>query len=465
MLSTFCCASLGLSSEITYSYDSLHRLTNVDYGNGSVISYTYDAAGNRLTYSGAVANDTIAPTISITSPTTSSSYTNNSATINLSGTASDNTGVTLVTWQNYSGGIGVGFGDASGTNNWNITGIPLKYGVNFIVLTAYDAAGNSGYNTLTVTFAPGTGGTGTTTNTVFSEITGYHLANGIFHFALSGIVGSNYVIYASTDLKYWTPLSTNNIPSGGLITFVDSDAGIYPQRFYRAVPLGTAVSQPPGPPSPELTEISVSAGGAFQFNLNGAVGSNYVVQASSDLINWFDVATNLIPSGGVLDFSFPVSPNQPQMFYRAVPWTPESQIYIPAASGTITAPFILTNGYIYQPIQTTTVSDAGSVTYNFNIDQAGSYVIQTTVNASGGGANSFFVNIDAEPQSPTMIWDIFPFTSGFEQRTVSWRGTGFDTNNEYIPKVFNLTASPHQLIIRGREANTELQDITIVPYP
>lgn len=43
-----------MASSIVYAYNSLNRLTNVDYGNGSVISYTYDAAGNRLTYSGTV---------------------------------------------------------------------------------------------------------------------------------------------------------------------------------------------------------------------------------------------------------------------------------------------------------------------------------------------------------------------------------------------------------------------------
>jgi hypothetical protein len=152
-------------------------------------------------------------------------------------------------------------------------------------------------------------------------------------------------------------------------------------------------------------------------------------------------------------------------FYRAVPWVQASQIYISAASGEITAPFILTNGYIYQSIQTTTVTNGGRAAYNFTIAQTGTYVVQTTVNAPNDGANSFFVNIDAEPQSPTMIWDIFPFTSGFEQRTVSWRGTGSDTNNQYIPEVFTLTAGPHQLIIRGREAYPELQDMTILPYP
>ena len=34
---------------INYSYDSLSRLTMVDYGNGHSIQYTYDVAGNRLT--------------------------------------------------------------------------------------------------------------------------------------------------------------------------------------------------------------------------------------------------------------------------------------------------------------------------------------------------------------------------------------------------------------------------------
>ena len=54
---------------VSYFYDSLNRLTNVDYGNGSVISYIYDPAGNRLTYSAVVSSNTTPPTIAITSPT------------------------------------------------------------------------------------------------------------------------------------------------------------------------------------------------------------------------------------------------------------------------------------------------------------------------------------------------------------------------------------------------------------
>ncbi|MGP8202035.1 MAG: hypothetical protein ACLQU4_21320 [Limisphaerales bacterium] len=148
-------AAVSPAIAASYSYDSLNRLTNVDYGSGSVIRYTYDAAGNRLTYSGAVGNDTIAPVIAISSPTTGSDYTNNSATINLRGTSSDNVGVTLVTWANYSDDT---LGSAAGTTSWSIAGIPLQTGDNYIFVTAYDAAGNSTDAAITVTSLTGNGG-------------------------------------------------------------------------------------------------------------------------------------------------------------------------------------------------------------------------------------------------------------------------------------------------------------------
>ena len=31
----------------TYKYDALGRVTEVDYPDGSIVKYTYDAAGNR----------------------------------------------------------------------------------------------------------------------------------------------------------------------------------------------------------------------------------------------------------------------------------------------------------------------------------------------------------------------------------------------------------------------------------
>lgn len=50
------------AATIIYTYDSLNRLTAVDYGNGAAITYTYDAAGNRLTLVSTPPPDSTPPT-------------------------------------------------------------------------------------------------------------------------------------------------------------------------------------------------------------------------------------------------------------------------------------------------------------------------------------------------------------------------------------------------------------------
>ena len=112
-----------------------------------------DAANNTGTDTLTVTynpSDTINPSITITSPTSGSSYTSSSASLNISGTASDNVGVTTVTWSNNRGGSGT----ASGTTNWSVSGISLQSGTNVITVTAKDAANNTGTDTLTVTYNP-----------------------------------------------------------------------------------------------------------------------------------------------------------------------------------------------------------------------------------------------------------------------------------------------------------------------
>jgi hypothetical protein len=57
----------------------------------------------------------------------------------------------------------------------------------------------------------------------------------LFRFAVTGPVGVTCVIHATTNPASgnWLPLSTNSSP----FTFVDRDAALYPQRFYRATAL------------------------------------------------------------------------------------------------------------------------------------------------------------------------------------------------------------------------------------
>jgi Matrixin/Bacterial Ig domain len=88
--------------------------------------------------------DTAPPTLAITSPgaTTVSTAL---ASILISGIASDNVGVTTVTWANNFGASGT----ATGTTTWSVT-VPLLTGSNAITLRAFDAAGNSAWRSLVV---------------------------------------------------------------------------------------------------------------------------------------------------------------------------------------------------------------------------------------------------------------------------------------------------------------------------
>src|SRR5262249_14919228 len=111
-------------------------------------------------------------------------------------------------------------------------------------------------------------------------------------------------------------------------------------------------------------------------------------------------------------------------------------------------------------------SGSGQAICTFTIAAPGDYTLDAMVNAPSQIANSFFLNVDAQPQNPTMVWDI-PLTSGFDTRTAAWRGNGSrgDGNpsgdpaqDQFMPKVFTFTAAGnHQLIVRGREANTQVQ--------
>jgi hypothetical protein len=79
-----------------------------------------------------------------------------------------------------------------------------------------------------------------------------------------------------------------------------------------AVRPGAVVSVPP--PTPAALEAAGMVDGHFTFNVNGTAGSQYVIQATSDLVNWTDVQTNTAP----FVFSDGSSTPADKKFYRAV---------------------------------------------------------------------------------------------------------------------------------------------------
>ena len=94
--------------------------------------------------------DTTPPAVSIITPTAAATYSTGTSLLTLGGTASDNVGVTQVSWTNDRGGSGT----ASGTTSWSVSGLALQSGTNLLSVTARDAAGQTRSATLTVTYTP-----------------------------------------------------------------------------------------------------------------------------------------------------------------------------------------------------------------------------------------------------------------------------------------------------------------------
>lgn len=89
--------------------------------------------------------DTTGPVITITMPTTHTSYYTDVVFVTIGGTATDDTSVVAVTWVTDRGASG----SATGTESW-IAGVPLSRGPNTITVRAHDEAGNVSTKTIMV---------------------------------------------------------------------------------------------------------------------------------------------------------------------------------------------------------------------------------------------------------------------------------------------------------------------------
>ncbi|MBI5634635.1 MAG: hypothetical protein HZA15_14290 [Nitrospirae bacterium] len=106
-----------------------------------------DAAGNSAYSDMTLTWDAGAPTVTITTPTSESTYTATITPLTVEGTASDTVGVSSVTWTNSLGGSGL----CTGTTAWSCS-ISLTGGTNDVTITAHDAANNPGTDVLTVSY-------------------------------------------------------------------------------------------------------------------------------------------------------------------------------------------------------------------------------------------------------------------------------------------------------------------------
>lgn len=151
------------------------------------------------------------------SQTTPGSY-----NVTLAWNGSTSTGVT---------GYRIHYGSASGTYTGSIavgnvmtTTVPgLASGVTYyFAVTALDTDGLESDFSNEASFLPGLQGTRISTS-----------PTGEMVLTMKGLIGQQYDIEASEDLKNWTIISTITLGDGGTLEFSDPNAAAYPKRFYR----------------------------------------------------------------------------------------------------------------------------------------------------------------------------------------------------------------------------------------
>ena len=143
-----------------------------------------------------------------------------------------------------------------------------------------------------------------------------------------------------------------------------------------------------------------------------------------------------------------------------------------AEAGTLSAPMQIgadaaaSNGhYVF-----TDTNEAGSVSWVFDVPQAGQYVLQARVLAlpPEGAQNSFYVGLDGEPAQgdETRVFHAIPLAVVWTWDSVSWSGHAVGPEaSEFDPKVWDLTAGTHVFTFYGREAGTEVDELALRQCP
>jgi hypothetical protein len=111
-------------------------------------------------------------------------------------------------------------------------------------------------------------------------------------------------ITASGSSVSFSHVLTVGFKMGGYIL----SPGVYVFKNFKAI-----VSVPT-----QLANPTFKLGGTFAFDLQGAPGSNYVVEASADLKAWSPIATNTMPAEGTMSLEDSPAAATEARFYRAI---------------------------------------------------------------------------------------------------------------------------------------------------
>jgi hypothetical protein len=138
--------------------------------------------------------------------------------------------------------------------------------------------------------------------------------NGEFQLSINGQIGQAYTLQASTNLMSWVNI-LNFTYTNPPMYVVDPQVNNYSCRFYRIAQGTLLVSVSPvvlgfGLPQPWTAN-------GLALVLQGPVGSKYVIQASTNLLNWIPI-TNFVSTNSSFYFNDQQTTNYDQRFYRAI---------------------------------------------------------------------------------------------------------------------------------------------------
>src|ERR1019366_7103385 len=147
---------------------------------------------------------------------------------------------------------------------------------------------------------------------------------------------------------------------------------------------------------PQQLTSTVLSNGVFHFTLNGPVGTNYVIEVSSNLVNWTILSTNVIPANGATNISDPSQGSRLRRFYRAVPFG-TNIVFSDSFSGNIinSSKWTTSANTVLQSTNTmevlTTATDAGGnlTSVAFPVNSTGKITITRQVFLHYG--NSYFI--------------------------------------------------------------------------
>jgi hypothetical protein len=133
---------------------------------------------------------------------------------------------------------------------------------------------------------------------------------------LSGIVGVNNNPNFAFRIVAEFESSAANTGNANYVGAVGTYGTSGTVRFDMVTVIGTTIPASNPPPAAPTLNAPALSGGQFQFTVTGTAGSNYVVQALTNLSgsNWVSLQTNSAPFG----FVDTNSVGFPQRFYRAI---------------------------------------------------------------------------------------------------------------------------------------------------